>query len=285
MTPSGNDRVVKRKIKDIETKVEPVKKALKKNEILSHYAALQQKYEALEKENRLLVEENRLLVDQGQKNMEVILLLEETVKLLEARASASKVEKTSVTVQTELIRCDECEFPAECMVDLVDHMHEFHPLGGYEPGIVCNHCGENLESKNSLMNHRKKFHSEMISPCINFSEGKCNYGELCWFSHDASKRIILPEFTCNLCDKKFKIKSQFMKHRKEENFKSVQNCRDDKSGNCQHGPYSCWFIHDGISENKNMAKENVIENSEIIKKLFEMMEVFTKRLVHIENIV
>ena len=76
-----------------------------------------------------------------------------------------------------------------------------------------------------------------------------------------------------------------MKHRKEEHIKSVQKCRDDKSGNCQHGPHSCWFIHDGISENKNIEKENVIEHSEIIKNLFEMMEVFANRLMRIENIV
>ena len=53
-------------------------------------------------------------------------MLEETVKLLEKRSSG--VEKKSAEVQTEIIRCEECEFPAEDVQDFVDHMHEFHPL-------------------------------------------------------------------------------------------------------------------------------------------------------------
>ena len=47
MANYGNARVVKRKGGSNEPKLEPVKKALKKNEILQQYEVLQQKYSIL----------------------------------------------------------------------------------------------------------------------------------------------------------------------------------------------------------------------------------------------
>ena len=101
MVASGNQRV-KRKNVSSETKAEPTKKALKKNDILLQFKALQEKYEAL-------VEENNILLQEKKNNIESIRLLEETVQILETKSS--KVEKKSVTVQTEIIRCEECVFP------------------------------------------------------------------------------------------------------------------------------------------------------------------------------
>ena len=110
--------VVKRKNDSKEVKLEPAKKALKKNDLLIQYKNLQQKYDALEQEHKILVQDKK-------ENIEAILMLEETVKLLEIQSN--KVEKKSVVVQTEIIRCEECEFPAEDVHDLVNHMHEIHP--------------------------------------------------------------------------------------------------------------------------------------------------------------
>ena len=59
-----------------ETKAEPVKKALKKPEILKEYEILQQKFEALEAKHSKLLQTNN-------DNLEAIRLLEETVTGLE----------------------------------------------------------------------------------------------------------------------------------------------------------------------------------------------------------
>jgi hypothetical protein len=139
MTTLGNPRVVKRKNASQETKSEPARK-FRKNEILLQFKALQQKHEALEKENKHLLKEKR-------ENIEVICMLEESVKLLEKMRDSSKVEKKSVTVQTEIISCDVCEYPAEDMVYLGKHMHEFHSLENCEQDIECHFCGEKFQTK------------------------------------------------------------------------------------------------------------------------------------------
>ena len=40
-----------------------------------------------------------------------------------------------------------------------------------------------------------------------------------------------------------------------------------------------------MTENENDENKDVIENSKVIKKLFNMMETFAEHLVNIENIV
>ena len=101
----------------MDNKQEPAMKALKKQDIILQYNALKEKYESLVDEKKALKEDNK-------NQVESILLLEETVKLLEGRS----VNKVSTGAQTEIIRCEECEFPVETMNDLVYHMFEFHPL-------------------------------------------------------------------------------------------------------------------------------------------------------------
>ena len=100
----------KRKNESSDAKIEPAMKALKKNDIIIQFKALQNRYDALEEQNRILLQEK-------SNHTEAIILLEETVSILEIRCS--KVDQTSVEVQTEIIRCEECDFPAESMNDLV----------------------------------------------------------------------------------------------------------------------------------------------------------------------
>ena len=40
-----------------------------------------------------------------------------------------------------------------------------------------------------------------------------------------------------------------------------------------------------MTENENDENKDMIENSKVIRKLFNMMETFAERLVNIENIV
>ena len=80
MVASGNQRV-KRKNVSNETKAEPAKKALKKNDILIQLKTLQAKYEALEEQNNILRQEKK-------NDIGSILMLEETfgVKIFQGRA-------------------------------------------------------------------------------------------------------------------------------------------------------------------------------------------------------
>ena len=85
-------RVEKRKNNITETKMEPPKKALKKNEVIAQYKALQEKFQILQ-------EQNRVLLENEQKNIEAISLLEGTVNILEE--NANKETKSVVTVSVQ----------------------------------------------------------------------------------------------------------------------------------------------------------------------------------------
>ena len=272
-------RVEKRKNNITETKMEPPKKALKKNEVIAQYKSLQEKFQILQEQNRVLLENEK-------KNIESISLLEETVNILEEKVNAPKKEKSIVTVsvQTEIIRCEECEYPADDMHDLVDHMHGSHPLESYQDGMTCNHCGEELQTKSDLMMHIQKEHSEKVKVCDYFIEGMCTFGDLCWFSHDESK--LLKEIKCIICDCNFGSKSLLMKHRKKEHRRKVPQCKNETNGCCQYGSTFCWFIHSDMNESES-GNLNVSQNddkNELIKKLFDMMENFARRLLEIERL-
>ena len=108
---------MKRKNESNEVKIEPKMKALKKNDILVQFAALKLKYIILEKENRDLIEDK-------ENNIEAIILLQETVKLLEIRSP--HVEKMSAEMQTEISQSKDFEFPAENERNLANHMNKNH---------------------------------------------------------------------------------------------------------------------------------------------------------------
>ena len=98
MVATGNNKL-KRKNESNEVKIEPNMKALKKNDILIQYAALQSKYECV-------VEQNK---EEKHTHVEAILLLKETVKLLEVRTAKVEPEKNS----TEQSNSDKCEIPVD----------------------------------------------------------------------------------------------------------------------------------------------------------------------------
>ena len=165
----SNTRVQKRKNNAIEVKNEPPKKALKKNEIIAEFNILKDKFENLQEEKRVLLENQKT-------HIEAISLLEETVTVLESKL-ASRVEShpINISVQTEIIRCEECEYPAEDMHDLVDHMHGAHPLENegdvnrYD--LKCQDCEYPAEDICDLGSHIFKVHSSE-----NFDEIiKCRY--------------------------------------------------------------------------------------------------------------
>jgi hypothetical protein len=66
------------------------------------------------------------------------------------------------------------------------------------------------------MMHREELHMEKVGPCRFFLEGKCDRRDAdYWSSHEMNKSgKNLQEYTCSFCGKVFKMRSDFMHHRK-----------------------------------------------------------------------
>ena len=222
------------------------------------------------------MKQNMILEAQNKTHIESILLLEETVAILEKRS----VQKTTIGSQTEIIRCEECEFPAECINDLVFHMYEFHPLAEKDPSIKCNHCDDTFTSKRDFMIHRKRDHVEKVQLCTNISNGECSYGNGCWFRHDINS---LPEYNCNHCETAFVRKSELMKHKKDEHVETVKKCENYEDGTCRYSSVQCWFLHENDQNKSKNFSESNIENSLLMKRLIDMVEKYTERTNKLES--
>jgi len=267
----------KRKNEFHDLKTEPALKALKKQELVTEYKVLQNKFQEVLKNNKILEAQNKT-------HLESIVLLEETVNLLEKRT----IQKTTAGVQTEIIRCEECEFPADCMNDLIYHMHEFHPLEEKQDKIKCNYCDDMFTFQKDLMLHKKVAHIEKVPFCNNFSKG-CRYENECWFRHDTSSRISLQAYDCNFCEKKFQTKFEFMIHKKEEHSSNVQKCQKYLKNNCQYSNKKCWFIHEKNTndhtndESDSDYNSTVDKHNAMISKLMKMLEEYNQRIQQLES--
>ena len=71
-----------------------------------------------------------------------------------------------------------------------------------------------------------------------------------------------------------------MKHRKIEHSEYVPSCLKDKSDACHFGKEKCWYKHD-LKKHDNEEIDN--ENSEIMTRMFDMMEKMTERFEVIED--
>ena len=123
-----------------------------------------------------LQSENEVLSEQNETKTEKIDKLERKMEMMQHKEIPSKLETISISVQTEDMNrmfCIECEYPAEDLFDLGEHMYEVHAELNDDYTIACHHCGNYFKSKGDLMIHRKKAHEERVSQCSFFMEGKC----------------------------------------------------------------------------------------------------------------
>ena len=287
MTLPTKTRLAKRKLEIQEVRKEKQtttskkhdKKCLqKKPEIDSEYINLKNNFDSLQKKYDALTVEN-------DQNNDRIHALEQTVKHLESKKDIKLVVKKNMSTQSDtldLMFCSECEYPAETIFELGEHMFEFHSEE-YAKKIACHYCDETFETKDGVMKHRKISHLEKVKTCIFYSEGKCEHGDECWFNHDTKARDNQTDETvrlkCRLCDKTFNIRSDFMNHRKHEHSELTEHCRNDLNG-CPYAPYSCWFKH---AETENTDRSQNIKNHSLTEKLFNMMEKIVERLADLEN--
>ena len=76
-----------------------------------------------------------------------------------------------------------------------------------------------------------------------------------------------------------------MIHRKIEHSNYVSECIKNKNGWCNIGEKDCWFRHIKlISNNESETSEKSgVETSEMLKRLFDIMEAFGERMSQVQN--
>ena len=73
-----------------------------------------------------------------------------------------------------------------------------------------------------------------------------------------------------------------MQHRKNQHISYVSECRENEYGFCRLSRQDCWFKHSDKKSN-NDVENSSFKNSEIIGRLFDMMEVFAQRMKMMED--
>ena len=219
---------------------------------------------------------NEALEDENKKHRETIFKLEE--KLQKNNKTIDIVNTGCQTDDNDLLLCEECEYPAETLYELGEHVGESHsglriPCN-FCPDIyiskeeleehvkevhnhfeienlkahqdirifICRFCEKNFKSKKELMKHNKCAHKENLSACWNFQTGTCYYDSDCWFSHEQQKFTDTSKFKCNFCENEFKSVPELLKHRKAAHLEKVALCHKFVKGNCSFGN-SCFFNH------------------------------------------
>ena len=249
MPTKANTSFAKRK-NCAETKAEPVKKALKKPEILKEYEILQQKFEALEAKHSKLLQTNN-------DNLEAIRLLEETVTVLENKKNDNEKEHKKIIKNLEetvkelsskcanksVYLCDECDYLANCVHDFNDHTHSQDDLEveAY-PQVDCRFCDKSFVTLEEVMQHNKINHTSKVQDCSNFSENTCWFGENCWFLHREITQNLESSFKCKFCEKKFKNRNSLSEHMKMLHIQFVPKCKNEDD--CKfYSTKKCWFVH------------------------------------------
>ena len=305
---------VKNKVKKVETKL---KKSATKAELFQHIEGLEKKYDALEKDHAEKIDKIKTLEEDitklERKNQAVAKETQtesgEDFKCIECNFEGVSKEELkwhmhknhgwpdSIDVSllsTDPRNCFQCGFEAEDMYQFDAHTWDEHDddASNEEPGEKalnetkqnsshpCNLCDDKFEFKSLLMEHKKKEHTESVKECWNFSSGKCGYGEVkCWFLHSNTSKS---EMICNICEKHFPCQSEYLTHRKKYHKQIVPRCRNLQNGKCGYTNENCWFNHNENEENDIEIEENK-QNNEVIQKIFQMMENFTREIIKLKE--
>ena len=236
--------------------------------------------------------QNKIYQLEKEKNESEILI--ENLKNQIAEKDAKKqVEVASIECQTEYefqdIPCKDCIYVASCLEELNWHIENGHEdedgeLTEFAPPSPdnCKICGKRNSNKVDLRIHLKVTHPETVRPCRFFVLGKCDFPEsICWFIHTKPSTALSPqtfqEYKYGLCEKVFQQKNDFMHHRKQNHKQFVPKCGDYINGSCRLENNVCWFIHQVTNESPEH------ESSDMMTRLFKMMEKFTERMEQIEN--
>ena len=181
--------------------------------------------------------------------------------------------------------CDKCDFEAADGYEMDGHMwseHDEEDEGSFE----CQYCDEKFAVLKDLMVHKKTQHEEKVSSCWYFLNKSCIYGEdKCWFSHERYESHEDENFNiCRICGERFSTLTMYMKHMKSEHLEIVKECKNFLEGRCSYNK-NCWFKHEESHKKEKNEEVNNENNKEMMNKLFEMVEKYTKRIVNVEDLV
>jgi hypothetical protein len=250
---------------------------------------------------------NDALLEEVKNNEEAIAILEgkekkyqEAIKSLEERVKNLKSEtplKSQVDLETQTssnpgdtepqIPCRLCIYVATCEEQLNWHMDDEHDLNTdmyFETDFPCEICGKWCRTGADLTYHLKKHevvksvHPIEGKTCSYFLDGCCVFdSNECWFDHPDTVPRTLKSLKCRFCEKTLQNKSELMVHRKLEHPQKISACKKEMDGSCVFGSEKCWYKHGKIIENMD------VEPTDMISRLFGMMEKFTKRMEEMER--
>ena len=240
--------VLKRKPNSHVVCIDPKKKLASKKvqtkaELIQELKAVKSLNEVLEKENKDTISK---LKEQLQKQKPV-----------------DTVHAGSQTDDADLLFCEECEYPAETLYELGEHVGEFH--SGHR--IPCDFCDNVYLTKKELKDHEVEEHATFISEDTNIEEGKRSRVQ----RHNEMSQ-------CKFCDKRFQNKKDLMRHNKEKHVETLSSCWNFEAGTCDFKD-NCWFKHDEIELNRNHPI-NCNKCEQEFKTLAELYK--HRKLVHVE---
>ena len=184
-----------------------------------------------------------------------------------------------------LLKCDECQYPADDLCELGEHMIMTHKFEDSKEAVYCDFCGMKLETKKDLMIHRKAIHEERVNICSYFLKDKCAFdAKTCWYIHknvdQTSGYLQIKEFNCGLCDENFNTRSQFMNHKKNQHLNHVSICKEYERNYTCRFENKCWFKH--VKNINDETSENTMNNTNT-ERVFDILEKFTERILLLEN--
>ena len=232
---SNKTRLSKRKLEIKEVRKEKQTVTSKKHD---KYCFKDKHVEDSEDVN-LLKQLNDALLEEVKDNEKTIEALkkkekkyEDVIKDLKLKEDKSKQNTKDAGCQTndsDLIFCEECEFPAETLYELGEHVGEFH--SGLR--IPCNFCDDIYPTKKGLEEHEVEVHKQL-------PEHKCNVNQEEETARDHHYHEI---FKCRFCDESFQTKRELMRHNKIEHEENLRSCWNYAVGTCFYDK-DCWYSHE-----------------------------------------
>ena len=207
----------------IDPKKKPItKKVQSKTDLIQELKELKLLNEALEKENRDHIE-----------------TISKLKKELQKENPAVTVHAGCQTQDEDLLLCEECEFPAETLYELGEHVGEFH--SGLR--IPCDFCADIYLTKEELKHHVEEVHSTQLqeTACTDSCVGSSimSVGERKKSTDQKDPEMV----KCKFCHKRFLHRKELMKHNKTYHLETVSHCWDYEAGTCDFKD-NCWFKHE-----------------------------------------
>ena len=193
---------------------------------------------------------NKALEEENKRNHESIEVLRKKVASLQKQKATEFADAGSQTADSDILLCEECEFPADTLYELGEHVGEAH--SGLR--IPCNFCSDIYTTKESLEKHEEEVHNQ--TPASTTVDSLCNNYSILnkdQEEHPSINNQVTEKFKCKFCDEEFVGKYDLMMHNRKEHQDKLSICWNYQGG-CKYHP-NCWFSHEA-TENQYSQQYN-----------------------------